>query len=86
MYMLGVYTPVQYKLGYEKTKYFFSIVIVATPFLLPLLTKTNIKLDFTELYTMPMFVQYLIVILATIAILCISMIVSIKIYSKKELL
>lgn len=84
--LFGVYAPVQYKLGFEKTKYFFMIVIMGTPFVIPFLMNANIKLDFTRLSTLPVFVQYLIPIVAIIAIFFISMNVSIKIYSKKELL
>ncbi|NHC42733.1 ABC-2 transporter permease [Bacillus sp. MM2020_1] len=84
--LFGIYTPIQYKLGYEKTKYFFSIVIVVTPFILPALSKVDIKLNFSELSAMPMLAKYLILIVVVIAILCISLIVSIKIYSKKDLL
>ncbi|MFT5875681.1 MAG: ABC-2 type transport system permease protein [Clostridium sp.] len=83
--LFGIYTPVQYKLGYEKTKYFFMILIMGSPFILTLLIKVNIKFDFTEFAAMPTFVQYLIPIVAIIAILFISINVSIKIYSKKEL-
>jgi ABC-2 type transport system permease protein len=84
--LFGVYTPIQYKLGFEKTKYFFILLIMVTPFLLTLLIRANIKPDFTGLSAMPLFVQYLIPIVAIIAILFISMNISIKIYSKKELL
>ncbi|MBZ9607530.1 ABC-2 transporter permease [Clostridium estertheticum] len=84
--LFGVYTPVQYKFGFEKTKYFFMILIMGTPFLLTVLIKANIKLDFTVLSAMPILVQYLIPIVAIIAILFISMNISINIYSKKELL
>ncbi|MBU3184549.1 ABC-2 transporter permease [Clostridium estertheticum] len=84
--LFGVYTPVQYKLGFEKTKYFFIVLIMGTPFLLTLLTKININLDLTGLSALPMFAQYPILIVAIIAIIFISMNVSIKIYSKKELL
>ncbi|NRK74413.1 ABC-2 transporter permease, partial [Salmonella enterica subsp. enterica serovar Typhi] len=80
------YTPIQYKLGYERTKYFFSIVIVATPFILPALSNVDIRLDFIELSAMSLLTKCLILIVAVIAILCISLIVSIKIYSKKDLL
>ena len=83
--LFGIYTPVQYKLGYEKTKYFFMIVIMGSPFILTLLIKINIKVNFTGVSAMPMFLQYLIPIVAIIAILFISMNISIKIYSKKEL-
>jgi len=84
--LFGIYIPFQYKLGFEKTKYFFMIVIMGSPFLLTLLIKVNIKVDITGFSAMPIFVQYLIPIVAIIAILFISMNVSIKIYSKKELL
>ena len=84
--LFGVYAPVQYKLGIEKTKYFFMIVIMGTPFLIPFLIKANIKIDFTGFAAIPILVQYLIPIVTIIAILFISINVSIKIYSKKELL
>ena len=84
--IFGIYTPIQYKLGFERTKYFFTLLIMLTPFLLTLLIRANIKLDFTGLSAMPMFVLYLIPIVAIIVILFISMNISIKIYSKKELL
>jgi len=84
--LFGVYTPIQYKLGFEKTKYFFMIIIMVSPFLIAILAKSNIKFDFTALSAIPMNAQYLILIVAIIAILFISINVSIKIYSKKELL
>ncbi|MCB2354200.1 ABC-2 transporter permease [Clostridium estertheticum] len=84
--LFGIYTPIQYKLGFEKTKYFFVLVIMGAPFLMVLLIKANINLDLTGLSVMPMFAQYLILIVAIISIIFISMNVSIKIYSKKELL
>lgn len=83
--LFGIYTPIQYKLGFEKTKYFFMILIMLSPFLLALLAKANIRLDFTRLSAIPIFVQYLIPIVAIIAILFISINISIKIYSKKDL-
>jgi len=83
--LFGIYTPIQYKLGFEKTKYFFMTLTMLSPFLLALLAKANIKLDFTRLSAIPIFVQYLIPIVAIIAILFISINISIKIYSKKEL-
>ncbi|WP_079709636.1 ABC-2 transporter permease [Paraliobacillus ryukyuensis] len=84
--LFGVYTPIQYKLGYERTKYFFSIVIVATPFILPALSNVDIKLDFSELYAISMLAKCLILIAAVITVFAISLIVSIKIYAKKDLL
>ncbi|WP_277935551.1 ABC-2 transporter permease [Parablautia muri] len=44
---IGVYLPVQYKLGYEKTKFVFVVVIMAFPFILPQLMKMeSVNLDF----------------------------------------
>ncbi|NFD77375.1 ABC-2 transporter permease [Clostridium botulinum] len=83
--LFGVYTPIQYKLGYEKTKYFFSIVIVGTPFLLPTLAKLRILLDFSWLSSTPSFLWNLIMIAIIILVLSVSVITSIKIYEKKEL-
>ncbi|MBU3175211.1 ABC-2 transporter permease [Clostridium estertheticum] len=84
--LFGIYTPIQYKLGFEKTKYFFVLVIMGAPSLMVLLIKANLKLNFTGLSAMTILVQYLISIVAIIAIIFISMNISIKIYSKKELL
>ncbi|APQ95707.1 ABC-2 transporter permease [Clostridium botulinum] len=83
--LFGVYTPIQYKLGYEKTKYFFSIVIVATPFMLPTLTKLWISLDLSWLSSTPSFLWNLIMIAMIILVLGVSVITSINIYEKKEL-
>lgn len=84
--LFGIYAPIQYKLGFEKTKYFFIIVIMGMPLLFTILTKVNINLDFTRLTLIPIFMQYMILIVAIIAILFISINISIKIYSKKELM
>ncbi|QUH21365.1 ABC-2 transporter permease [Alkaliphilus sp. B6464] len=84
--IFSVYTPIQYKLGYEKTKYFFSIVIVATPFLLPTLTKLPISLELNGLYSMPSYARILIMTAIIIVVLSVSITTSIKIYEKKELL
>jgi len=83
--LLGIYTPIQYKLGFEKTKYFFMIVIMISPFSMAIFAKSNINFDFTGFSALPMFAQYLIPIVAIIAILFTSINLSIKIYSKKEL-
>lgn len=82
--LFGVYTPIQYKLGYEKTKYFFSVVIVGTPFLLPTLMKLGISLDLNWLSSMPLFIWIPIIIVIIILVLSVSVITSIKIYEKKE--
>lgn len=80
-----VYAPIQYKLGFEKTKYTFSIVIVTAPFLLPTLTKLRISPYLSWLSSIPSSVWIFIMIVMIILVLSISMITSIKIYEKKEL-
>lgn len=32
---IGIYLPIQYKIGYEKTKFVFTVIIMASPFILP---------------------------------------------------
>lgn len=39
---VGIYLPVEYRLGYEKTKFAFVIIIMASPFILPALLKMNL--------------------------------------------
>lgn len=81
--LFGIYTPVQYKLGFEKTKYFFSIVILATPFLLPVIIK---QIDLNSLSSISETTGVFIMIFAIIIILYISIAASIRIYQIKEML
>ncbi|CAG7838687.1 hypothetical protein CLOHAE12215_00021 [Clostridium haemolyticum] len=83
--LFGVYMPIQYKLGFEKTKYFFMILILGTPLVIPLLIRAHIKFQFTGLFKLSMFFHYLILIVFIMAILFTSINISIKVYSKKEL-
>lgn len=81
---IGIYLPVQYKLGYEKTKFVFVIVIMASPFLLPLLLKMEgLKLDFLSAVS-PFFIYGSIVLLG-IAVLTVSVSLSVKIYDNMDL-
>ena len=80
----GLYMPVQYKLGYEKTKFFFIIIIVGSPYVLPALkVYTNLNVDF--LYGYPSYLVNISLLLISLCILLISMFISVKVYSKKEL-
>lgn len=38
---VGIYLPVQYRFGYEKTKFAFVVIIMASPFILPALLKMD---------------------------------------------
>ena len=81
---IGIYLPIQYKFGYEKTKFAFGVIIMASPFILPLLMRAgNLNLNFLS-----MFSPYLVyggIVLIGFAVLAISASLSIKIYDKADL-
>ena len=81
---IGVYLPVQYKLGYEKTKFAFVVVIMASPIILPLL----MRMDGLNLGFLSMLSPYLIcggIVLIGFVFLAISASLSVKIYTKADL-
>lgn len=81
---IGIYLPVQYKLGYEKTKFTFVIVIMASPFILPQIMKMeNINLNF--LFFLSPLLVYGGIILLSFGILFISISLSMKIYNSVDL-
>lgn len=81
---IGIYLPVQYKLGYEKTKFAFVVVIMASPFILPTLMKMeNVNLNFLSMFS-PLIV-YTSVLLFSLIFLIVSVTLSIKIYSGTDL-
>lgn len=81
---IGIYLPVQYKLGYEKTKFAFAVVIMASPFIFPQLLKMeNINLDaFSKTSS---FVVYGSIVVLSLVVLTVSMLLSIKIYDDEDL-
>ena len=81
---IGIYLPVQYKLGYEKTKFVFVVVIMASPFIFPQLLKMeNINLDvFSK--TSPL-VIYGSIVAFSLVVLIASILLSIKIYEDEDL-
>jgi ABC-2 type transport system permease protein len=83
----GVYTPVQFKLGAEKTKYVSMVVLMAAGFGSPtvfnLLSGSGI--DLTLLFRLPIPVLRIGAMLTVGLILGLSLWVSIKVYTKKEL-
>lgn len=81
---IGVYLPVQYKLGYEKTKFAFVVVIMASPFILPYLMKMeNVNLDFLSLLSPVL--AYGGIILLSLGILVVSIFLSMRFYSSVDL-
>lgn len=84
---LGIYTPLQYKLGYEKMKYVLMIITIAMPFVLPQIVTALVEsnIDFQVLGNLPVFAQYLVLAVFILVVTLLSLAASIKIYSKKEL-
>lgn len=81
---IGVYLPVQYKLGYEKTKLAFVVVIMASPLILPLLMKMeNVNLDF--LSRLSPILAYGGITLLSLGILIVSTFLSMRFYSNVDL-
>lgn len=81
---LGIYLPTQYKLGYEKTKFALFIIIMASPFILPLLLKMEdgIRLDHINTSS-PLL--YGMIFLIGCAVIIISACISIRIYRHADL-
>ena len=81
---IGIYLPIQYKLGYEKTKFAFAVIIVASPFILPMLMRMDTaNLDF--LASIPAYFVYSGVLVGGFIILVVSSMLSIKIYNETDL-
>lgn len=81
---IGIYLPIQYRWGYEKTKFAFVVVIMASPFILPQLMKMeNVNLDFLSLFS-PILV-YGGITLLSLGILTVSTFLSTKLYSSIDM-
>lgn len=81
---IGIYLPVQYKLGYEKTKFAFAVIIMASPFILPQLLKMeNLNLNFLSILS-PLLV-YGGSLLFGFTVLTVSAILSMKFYNNTDL-
>ena len=81
---ISVYLPIQYKLGYEKTKFAFVVIIMASPMILPLLMRTEVfNLNFPFMLSSYLFCGGIVLI--GLIVLAISMFLSIKIYNEADL-
>ncbi len=81
---ISVYLPLQYKIGYEKTKFAFVVVIMASPFLLPQLIKMEgVNLNVVS-WVSPALVCGSALVLSGI-ILIVSAVLSIKFYNETDL-
>ncbi|WP_243526984.1 ABC-2 transporter permease [Bacillus pseudomycoides] len=81
--LFGILLPVQFKFGYDKTK----IITFFTVFLIPFVAPTLIKghFDFTITFPFPPIVLAWMPCFISIVISLISMMISLKIYAKKDL-
>jgi ABC-2 type transport system permease protein len=83
----GLLIPVQTKFGYEKTKYIFFITVFLTPFILPTIIEWYQSIDININFNLPIpqsikdWIPFAIAVLMGL----ISMIISIRIYSRKNL-
>ena len=81
---ISLYLPVQYKLGYEKVKFAFLVIIMTSPIIVPLLLRMeNLKLDFLST-TSPYLISGSTVLLGSV-FLAVSAFLSMKIYDKADL-
>lgn len=81
---IGVYLPVQYKFGYEKTKFVFMIIIMASPVIFSLLLKME-KLNLDFISSVSPFLTYGGIALFSMMMLVMSVWVSVKFYNKADL-
>ncbi len=83
-FIYSIYMPIQYQMGYEKTKLFFMAIILGASFGLPVLI-ANKNLNVLSLLVQSSFVIVSIIWGISILAMIVSVIVSVKIYRKKDL-
>lgn len=81
---LSIYLPIQYKLGYEKTKFAFFLIALASPILLPVLLRiANQHANLlSHLASAPVYIR---IFLISLAILALSLFTSVQIFQKTDL-
>ncbi|MCU4981432.1 ABC-2 transporter permease [Bacillus cereus] len=85
--LFGILLPFQFKFGFDKTRMISFIVVFLTPFVAPTLIKEIqlSHLNFTLPLPFPSIIMAWMPFLISIVISIISMIISLKIYAKKDL-
>ena len=81
----GVYLPIQYKFGYEKTKLFFVVLIMASPFVFAQFLKIENSSNVNILLNMEPLLLVGGSLIISLLILLISAAISISIYKKADL-
>ncbi|CVI72488.1 hypothetical protein NDGK_02566 [Clostridiales bacterium CHKCI001] len=82
---LGVYLPIQYKLGYEKTKLFFVVLIMASPFVFAQSLKMENSLSMSFLSNINPVLLLAGSLITSVLVLVISSAISVRIYKKADL-
>ncbi|MBE5105480.1 ABC-2 transporter permease [Bacillus thuringiensis] len=85
--LFGILLPVQFKFGYDKTKIISFFAVFLIPFVAPTLIKgvQSIHIDFTITFPFPQIMQEWMPCFISLVISLFSMIISLKIYAKKDL-
>jgi len=83
--LLSIYFPALYKLGYEKTKFIFVIIIMASPVLSAYLFKSENTIKFDVLDAISTAQMSILSIIASILVFSISAALSIKIFENRDL-
>lgn len=83
----GIMLPLQYQFGYEKTQFIFRLFIITSPFVSPAIVEflKSRGISFQSAPSFPPIIQALFPCFLALVIGFVSMIVSIHIYSKKDL-
>lgn len=84
----GIYIPIQYKYGTEKTKYISSCFVLISPLSLPAVIKwiQSKNIDLEIINEVPNLLKYMVIILLALVVLEISIKISINIYDNKDLI
>ena len=83
---IGIVVPLEYKFGYEKTRYIYSFALVIIPFIISRFSKLSDLLSIKRyMENIPVGLQFTLSILLGCFIGFVSIWISIGIYSKKEL-
>ncbi|MED1739159.1 ABC-2 transporter permease [Bacillus swezeyi] len=85
--IFGVLLPLQFKFGYDKTRFISFFIIFLIPFVSPVLIREiqSNPFSFTITLPFPQIIQAWLPCLVSLIIGFISMIISLKIYAKKDL-
>lgn len=84
--VIGIMLPVQYKLGYEKMKYVYMVIIVTMPISIPFIGKllSEHPIDLSGILKLSDLTKGGIAFIVSTLLILASVLVSMKVYSKKE--